>query len=432
MKNNAQGTIEYLVIMAIVVVIGLIVVGIASSFLDTNSTNSLNKIGQKIGKGGISILESVSDFEGDNALVLKNTSGETLTITKITNENNKTYFDEQITQSEDTIFLLEDFQDSCSCSQEETSKTCTFKIYYTTKNGINKTETFQTTVNCVSDTIPTQTPAQTKYFTFGITTTSNNQSFTIQIDDSEDLYVTWGDGTTETLSDESALRSHTYSTAGDYNISMNGTATRISFYEGTEELLQDIYTPISEGITGLTSAENMFRGIDVVSFSSETFFDEASSGITNMSKMFYGTNNFNQNIESWDVGNVTTMSDMFAYAYDFNQSLNNWNTQSLESTFWMFTRAYDFNQPLNNWNTSNVTNMSAMFYEARTFNQPIGDWDTSKVTSMTQMFENANDFNQPIGDWDTQSLESTSKMFYSADNFNQSLNNWDTSNVLHM
>src|SRR5690606_33303700 len=46
--------------------------------------------------------------------------------------------------------------------------------------------------------------------------------------------------------------------------------------------------------------------------------------VTDMNQLFYQKGNFNQNIGSWDVGNVTNMSAMFYYASAFNQDIGSW------------------------------------------------------------------------------------------------------------
>ena len=41
----------------------------------------------------------------------------------------------------------------------------------------------------------------------------------------------------------------------------------------------------------------------------------------------------------------------------------------------LFAYEDDFNEDINNWDVSNVTDMSDMFYEARLFNHPLDLWD---------------------------------------------------------
>jgi len=179
--------------------------------------------------------------------------------------------------------------------------------------------------------------------------------------------------------------------------------------------------------------------------------------VVTMKQMFFGAEIFNQPIGKWDVRKVKTMELMFGNNKNFNQPLNDWKTNSLENSRFIFSGAEKFNQPLNNWNTSLVTNMEGVFWFAKSFNQPIGNWNVSNVTSMFGMFYSAENFNQPIINWNVSNVKNmgwmfnTSKsfdqpigiwsvknvtnmelMFANFSNFNQPLNNWDVSNVTNM
>ncbi|NCD06431.1 MAG: BspA family leucine-rich repeat surface protein, partial [Spirochaetia bacterium] len=89
-----------------------------------------------------------------------------------------------------------------------------------------------------------------------------------------------------------------------------------------------------------------------------------TSQITDMSRMFYDIDTFNQDISSWDVSNVINME-------------------------YMCKGAAAFNQDISSWDVSNVTNMSYMFYGANLFNQDLSSWDVSNVTNHDSMFENS-------------------------------------------
>lgn len=122
LKNTkAQGTIEYLVIIAIVIVIALIVVGILTGFLNTEGINqSTDQLQQTIGTQGISITDIVTDTE-NGILNIKNTTGDNITITSITSTNKditvENVFDQTTSTGNTTQLSLERLGDSCTCAQ---------------------------------------------------------------------------------------------------------------------------------------------------------------------------------------------------------------------------------------------------------------------------------------------------------------------------
>lgn len=113
-----------------------------------------------------------------------------------------------------------------------------------------------------------------------------------------------------------------------------------------------------------------------------------------MSHMFVNANLFNNQIGTWETGNVEDMSYMFQGATYFNQDIRIWDTSNVRNMSHMFERAISFNQDIGTWETGNVTDMSHMFYNATSFNQNIGTWDTCNVDDMSYMFEGATSFNK--------------------------------------
>ena len=152
--------------------------------------------------------------------------------------------------------------------------------------------------------------------------------------------------------------------------------------------------------------------------------DWDTSRIKDMSDLFRGIENFNEDLSNWDVSNVTNMSGMFENAHNFNGNLSKWNTSRVEDMSNMFKGAREFNQPINtntkenNWNVSEVTNMNGMFENAHEFNQDLSEWDVSKVTDMSAMFREAQSFNQTLSNWDTSNVVLMISMFERAYNFN--------------
>ena len=148
---SAQGTIEYLVIMAIVIVIGLLVVGVVSNLFSSSSgvSSGVGNINSKIGP--ISISEVVVDGGGDGYSAFQNTSGETLTITKVTLGGIDNNYDKQVFQGNTEIFRLSELTSGCTCSTPGERKTCSMTIYYTSSLGLTDSITKTISVDCVGD-----------------------------------------------------------------------------------------------------------------------------------------------------------------------------------------------------------------------------------------------------------------------------------------
>ena len=149
-----------------------------------------------------------------------------------------------------------------------------------------------------------------------------------------------------------------------------------------------------------------------------------TSGITNMSSMFFDASSFDQDISSWDTSLVTNMSFMFALASTFNQDIGAWETSAVTDMRSMFSSAGAFNQNIGGWNTTSVVNMRSLFSGAEAFNQDISSWITDSVTDMGSMFFGASSFDHDISGWTTSSVTDMSFMFALASTFNRDLSGW--------
>src|SRR5690606_2584078 len=73
-------------------------------------------------------------------------------------------------------------------------------------------------------------------------------------------------------------------------------------------------------------------------------------------------------MEKWDVSHVTDMSYMFAGAPEFNQDISKWDVSSVTDMRNMFCGATSFNADVSKWNVSSVRTMWGMFAAAERFN----------------------------------------------------------------
>jgi len=212
-----------------------------------------------------------------------------------------------------------------------------------------------------------------------------------------------------------------------------------------------------------------------------------TSGVTDMSNLFIGQDEFNEDISTWDTSAVTDMDAMFYDAPAFNQDISAWNTSMVTSCVNFAERTSSWTLPKpefkhctpsrfslaangitvlcpdaalgekgtvqgkeytkrdrkavlgltakKEWSdlastcTSGVTDMSNLFIGQDEFNEDISTWDTSAVTDMDTMFYDAVSFDQNISPWNTSSVESMDLMFGGAATFNQDLSSWEVGNV---
>ncbi|MFA5763531.1 MAG: glycine-rich domain-containing protein [archaeon] len=174
-KSFAQGTIEYLIIIAVVVVIALVVVSILTSFLE-NGTEIDERSSQISNMSNLLVInDSIAGEDGNGLIVLKNNDSETITINKIMVDGVDHNFSENIPFGSEKSFKVEDIT---VC--DSTKKSYTIKIYYTSKNGLSKIADFSTqTIDCTPVVTPAgsfveETNTTEEIITYSVTYIGNN------------------------------------------------------------------------------------------------------------------------------------------------------------------------------------------------------------------------------------------------------------------
>ena len=202
------------------------------------------------------------------------------------------------------------------------------------------------------------------------TGTSASNQFTIPWIGTYD--IDWGDGNVNTGVTDA--QTHTYTTAGTYDVAVTADTGRILFNNGGDRLkLLDIK---NWGTCAWTSMSSSFRGCTSLTSVTATDFPNLNTA-TDLTNMFWGCRLSNADFSNWDVSNVITLQLMFS-ADGANGTIN-----------------------LSNWDVSNVTNMYAMFYDCINL-VPIGveNWNTQSLLNVQQMFRNTHLFNQSLANWD--------------------------------
>ncbi|UOY05335.1 BspA family leucine-rich repeat surface protein [Muricauda sp. SCSIO 64092] len=146
--------------------------------------------------------------------------------------------------------------------------------------------------------------------------------------------------------------------------------------------------------------------------------EQWGSGIawSTMEKAFYGCANLT--VEATDAPNldgVADMSFMFSGASNLNQDIGNWNTANVTDMGNMFNGATAFNQNIGSWNTTKVTDMGSMFNGATAFDQNLGNWDLGQLTEGTDML---NGSGLSIANWDATIMGWYNQNFHSTPTFN--------------
>ena len=63
-------------------------------------------------------------------------------------------------------------------------------------------------------------------------------------------------------------------------------------------------------------------------------------------------------INTWDVSLITDMSNLFNGKSEFNEDLSNWDVSSVMNAWNVYVGATSFNGNISSWDVSNVTNMA--------------------------------------------------------------------------
>ncbi len=221
--------------------------------------------------------------------------------------------------------------------------------------------------------------------------------------------VNWGDGSSDTITSYNQQEvTHTYSSAGQYEISIEGTLRGWQFNNAGDKLkmldvkqwgVLDLST--SAAFYGCTNLDASATDAPTVSstsfyrmFRACTNFNGAignwdTSTINNLQETFYDARTFNKSINSWDVSNCTTFSRMFRNCSTFDQDLNSWNTSNVENMLETFRDCTQFNGDIYSWDTTNVENMQQMLYNCDLFDQSLAAWTIANVSNFTNFMQNA-------------------------------------------
>ena len=259
-------------------------------------------------------------------------------------------------------------------------------------------------------------------FIFKITTTTSPQTFVIPCVAGVTFNATvdYGDGTgsqTVTAYNDSNL-THSFATAGQHTITIDGTFPSVRFHNNTvSRVLVDEVVDL--GDVGWVNLYRAFR--DCSNLTTFNLGTGNTSSVTNMSSMFYNCSSLTVlNVSSFDTSSATNISQMFRGCSSLTTlDLSNFDTSSVTNMGLMFYFCSSLTTlNVSNFDTSSVTNMGLMFYfcsSLTTLN--VSNFDTSSVTNMSSMFTNCTNLtNLDIKHFNISSVTNGSSFLQNANN----------------
>jgi surface protein len=208
-------------------------------------------------------------------------------------------------------------------------------------------------------------------------------------DGAYDFTVDWGDGSQDTITAwDQTEKTHTYSQAGTYTVTINGVIEGFGFRDIQSGLDQDndkLIRVEAWGGVRLHSKGSQFADCSNLTEFTATDAPDLST-VTDMTEMFIDADAFAGGVSTWELSSVTTTRAMFMRAAAFNEDISGWDVSGVTDMNGMFARAGSFNADISGWDVSSVTDMGRMFLDATAFNQDLSGWCVSEIPTEPDLF----------------------------------------------
>jgi len=240
--------------------------------------------------------------------------------------------------------------------------------------------------------------------------------------------IFWGDGSSDTIVNTITVPTHTYSSGGQYDISVVGNPNAQyrwgqstdgdkvisielwgkNFQLGGFQSATSLVSDNAPDIPNITTATTLFNGCTSLTTIGDWSSIVWQAATQDLYFVFTSCTVFNFDISNWQVGNATNFQNMFRNTQAFNQDIGGWDMSSAENIGQMFRDATAYNNGgvggvglgIDSWQLSGLTSTNLLFEGATAFDQTVDSWDMSLVNNMSAMFQNASSFNQDLNSWD--------------------------------
>ena len=233
----------------------------------------------------------------------------------------------------------------------------------------------------------------TSAFALVFRTTTASESITLPLitGHTHDCTVDWGDGSTSTITAfNDADRIHTYTAAGDYDVTIVGTTAGWSFatVSTSKNKLLQIKSWGSNPWTGVNAAFFQCNNLTVTATDAPVL-----SGVTTMNNFMTGTalTILPAGLARWNLLAVTSATDMFSQSPTFTGAgVENWDVSSITDMSGMFVGCTSFNANLSAWDVSSLTLADNTFDGCAAFTGAgVSSWNIINVTSMLDMLSSS-------------------------------------------
>ena len=276
-------------------------------------------------------------------------------------------------------------------------------------------------------------------FIFKITTTTSPQTFVIPCTNTGTFNATvnYGDGTgsqTVTAYNDSNL-THSFATAGQHTITIDGTFPNVRFYDdaASRVLVDEV---VDLGDVNWINLYQAFR--DCTNLTAFNVGTTDTSSVTTMAAMFRNCSGLTSlDLSSFDTSSVTTMQQMFQNCTNLTSlNLSGFDTSSVNNMSYMFRNCSSLTTlDLSSFDTSSVTTMREMFNNCSSLTVlDVTSFNTSNATTMAAMFQDCSSLTVlDLSNFNTSNAATMAAMFRDCSSLtNLDVSNFNTSNVNNM
>ena len=262
--------------------------------------------------------------------------------------------------------------------------------------------------------------------------------------------IDWGDSSTSSLS--YANRTHTFTTAGTYTITLSGTMVGWQFNNSGDKTK---FLDVSNwGDLTITSQKTFFGCSNftisatdapiVTSTNGDYWFYNCHalgspdlsgwdvSTITRYQNTFRATG-LNPIITGWFHSNVTTIRSAFLNNSSWNRSLDGQDFSGVTDAYEFMRGCSGFNSSVANLSFGTNANLYGMFQSCTAFTGTgLDSWDTSNVISFNRTFSACSNMNGDISGFNTSNATNFFYMLNQCDAFRGAMTNWDINQATNL